>query len=356
MRREQATWTSSHLFPSPTHFFCQVIVNPKHEVAESDFSNNALRCQCQYEGHRIWLHGCHTGINTTESLNYGRKLNCTTAWRYILPLGIASWANSFPFFFCLVCRWRVWGQDRVGWGSTTETEQQLCLRQIFQKQLEFPRSLDLDLLMAQSNPTRAMVESKQLDSADRFFQDPLPSRPFVQDFHTQRHHTQTVWPLLCLLLHSPACLVCFLYLFSLATMVKYGTEMTWWGTLQFFSCPAKKIVQRQRGSCLAGRRGVSNTAQKNYLSQHDLLTSFYLRSWFISRHSQPSQDISFFQPHMPPSPQRHTACSMPVGPSMHTHLTSDAEELRPAMDADTSRSKNSSQTKGCRRDLVGPCY
>ncbi|KAG8135757.1 hypothetical protein E2320_008752 [Naja naja] len=53
-----------------------VIVNPKQEVSESDFSNNALRCQCQYEGHRIWLHGCHTGINTTESLNYDRKINC----------------------------------------------------------------------------------------------------------------------------------------------------------------------------------------------------------------------------------------------------------------------------------------
>uniref|UniRef100_A0A8C6XHU4 SRCR domain-containing protein n=1 Tax=Naja naja TaxID=35670 RepID=A0A8C6XHU4_NAJNA len=60
----------------PGSYIFQVIVNPKQEVSESDFSNNALRCQCQYEGHRIWLHGCHTGINTTESLNYDRKINC----------------------------------------------------------------------------------------------------------------------------------------------------------------------------------------------------------------------------------------------------------------------------------------
>ncbi|XP_063485016.1 lysyl oxidase homolog 4 isoform X3 [Symphalangus syndactylus] len=62
----------------PGNYIFQVIVNPHYEVAESDFSNNMLQCRCKYDGHRVWLHNCHTGnsypANAELSLEQEQRL------------------------------------------------------------------------------------------------------------------------------------------------------------------------------------------------------------------------------------------------------------------------------------------
>ncbi|XP_044231147.1 lysyl oxidase homolog 3B isoform X2 [Thunnus albacares] len=50
----------------PGNYIMQIVINPNFEVAESDFTNNAMKCNCKYDGNRIWFHNCHIGDAFSE--------------------------------------------------------------------------------------------------------------------------------------------------------------------------------------------------------------------------------------------------------------------------------------------------
>ncbi|XP_044293539.1 lysyl oxidase homolog 2 [Varanus komodoensis] len=51
----------------PGDYLFRIIVNPNFEVAESDFSNNVMKCNCKYEVHRIWMYNCHIADSFSEA-------------------------------------------------------------------------------------------------------------------------------------------------------------------------------------------------------------------------------------------------------------------------------------------------
>ncbi|XP_066506953.1 lysyl oxidase homolog 2A [Hoplias malabaricus] len=53
----------------PGDYILQVVINPNYEVAESDYTNNVMKCKCRYDGYRIWTYNCHIGGSRSSDVD-----------------------------------------------------------------------------------------------------------------------------------------------------------------------------------------------------------------------------------------------------------------------------------------------
>ncbi|XP_031433543.1 lysyl oxidase homolog 2A [Clupea harengus] len=54
---------------TPGDYIFQVVINPNYEVAESDYTNNIMKCKCRYDGYRIWTYNCHIGGSLSSDID-----------------------------------------------------------------------------------------------------------------------------------------------------------------------------------------------------------------------------------------------------------------------------------------------
>ncbi|XP_077459416.1 lysyl oxidase homolog 2A [Stigmatopora argus] len=45
----------------PGDYILQVVINPNYEVAESDYTNNIMKCRSRFDGNRVWMYNCQIG-------------------------------------------------------------------------------------------------------------------------------------------------------------------------------------------------------------------------------------------------------------------------------------------------------